>query len=129
MPQLDMITFFSQIFWLTVTFYGFYFFILRIYLPKIAVVLKTRKKKLLLGSTGVYRYNDNLINEKKVQNNLFQIFVEDLFNKFSKQESKWVAFTLLKIKVFTNFYTPLIELQQTYYFDSIFLIKKYINNL
>lgn len=129
MPQLDMITFFSQIFWLTVTFYGFYFFILRVYLPKIAVVLKTRKKKLLLGSTGVYRYNDDLINEKKVQNNLFQIFVEDLFNKFLKQESKWVAFTLLKIKVFTNFYTPLIELQQTYYFDSIFLIKKYINNL
>jgi len=56
MPQFDKITFFSQIFWLNITFWGFYFIILSTFLPKVAVVLKTRKKKLVLSlseSTGL----------------------------------------------------------------------------
>ena len=129
MPQFDILTFYSQIFWLTVIFFGFYNFTLRIFLPKIAAVLKTRKKKLLLGSTGVQQYNDKQIFEKTTQNKLIQNFTEDLFNKFFNQESKQAIFTFVKIKIFTNFYTPLVSVQQTYYFDSIFLIKRYINNL
>jgi hypothetical protein len=129
MPQFDILTFYSQIFWLTVIFFGFYNFTLRIFLPKIAAVLKTRKKKLLLGSTGVQQYNDKQIFEKTTQNKLIQNFTEDLFNKFFNQESKQSIFTFIKIKVFTNFYAPLVSVQQAYYFDSVFLIKRYINNL
>jgi hypothetical protein len=59
MPQFDIITFYSQIFWLTLIFFWFYNFTLRIFLPKITAVLKTRKKKSLLGSTGARRFNDS----------------------------------------------------------------------
>jgi hypothetical protein len=129
MPQFDILTFYSQIFWLTVIFFWFYNFTLRIFLPKIAAVLKTRKKKLLLGSTGVQRYNDKQIFEKIAQNKLIQSFSEDLFNKFFNQESKQVILTFVKIKAFTNFYAPLVNVQRTYYIDSVFSIKRYLNNL
>jgi len=129
MPQFDILTFYSQIFWLTVIFFGFYNFTLRIFLPKIAAVLKTRKKKLLLGSTGVQQYNDKQILEKTTQNKLIQNFSEDLFNKIFNQESKQAIFTLIKTKVFTNFYAPLVNVQQTHYFNAMFLIKKYNTGL
>ena len=44
MPQFDKITFFNQIFWLTISFLSFYFIILKGLLPVLAVSLKTRKK-------------------------------------------------------------------------------------
>ena len=44
MPQFDKITFFNQIFWLLITFFGFYFIILKSLLPVLAAGLKTRKK-------------------------------------------------------------------------------------
>lgn len=44
MPQFDKITFFNQIFWLTLSFLSFYFIILKGLLPVLASSLKTRKK-------------------------------------------------------------------------------------
>jgi hypothetical protein len=44
MPQFDKITFFNQIFWLTISFLSFYFIVLRGLLPVLASSLKTRKK-------------------------------------------------------------------------------------
>jgi hypothetical protein len=44
MPQFDKITFFNQIFWLTLSFLSFYFIILKGLLPVLAASLKTRKK-------------------------------------------------------------------------------------
>ncbi len=53
MPQFDKITFFNQIFWLLLTFSGFYFLILKNLLPALASGLKTRKKLVtLLFSTA-----------------------------------------------------------------------------
>lgn len=46
MPQFDSVTFFNQLFWFTVIFTIFYFFILGTVIPMISVVLKTRNKKL-----------------------------------------------------------------------------------
>ena len=46
MPQFDSVTFFNQLFWFTVIFTIFYFFILGTLIPMISVVLKTRNKKL-----------------------------------------------------------------------------------
>jgi F0F1-type ATP synthase membrane subunit b/b' len=48
MPQLDSVTFFNQLFWFTLVFFGFYFFVIGTIVPKIAFVLKTRAKKLQL---------------------------------------------------------------------------------
>jgi hypothetical protein len=46
MPQLDTVTFFNQLFWFTLVFFGFYFFVLGTIIPKLTLVLKARAKKL-----------------------------------------------------------------------------------
>jgi len=46
MPQFDSVTFFNQLFWFTVIFTIFYFFILGTLIPMLSVVLKARNKKL-----------------------------------------------------------------------------------
>ena len=47
MPQFDKITFFNQIFWVFILFVLFYLILLKGYLPKIAIILKARLKKLV----------------------------------------------------------------------------------
>jgi F-type H+-transporting ATPase subunit b len=53
MPQFDKITFFNQIFWLFFFFTGYYFLLLKVFLPKLGSVLKARNKKLQKGTQGV----------------------------------------------------------------------------
>lgn len=53
MPQFDTITFFNQIFWLLFLFSGFYFLLLKIYLPRISSSLKIRTKKLAKSNAQV----------------------------------------------------------------------------
>lgn len=48
MPQLDKASYLSQLFWLVVIFCSFYAVIVRIYLPKLARILKIRQKTLKL---------------------------------------------------------------------------------
>lgn len=50
MPQLDKITFLSQVFWLIVVFISFYLVTLRYILPTIAQIIKVRKKKIEYNS-------------------------------------------------------------------------------
>lgn len=54
MPQLDKVTFLSQFFWLCVFYLGFYFILLKYFLPKISRILALRKKKLSFSQEGVY---------------------------------------------------------------------------
>ena len=44
MPQLDKVTYFTQVFWVLIIFLGFYVIVLEKILPSIAARLKTRKK-------------------------------------------------------------------------------------
>lgn len=44
MPQLDKVTYFTQVFWVLIIFLGFYVIVLEKILPGIAARLKTRKK-------------------------------------------------------------------------------------
>jgi F0F1-type ATP synthase membrane subunit b/b' len=46
MPQMDKVAFFSQLFWLMITFYGFYIITVNTHLPNLARILKVRKKKV-----------------------------------------------------------------------------------
>ena len=46
MPQLDQVHFFSQFFWLCVFYFGFYFLIVKHFLPRMARILQFRKNKL-----------------------------------------------------------------------------------
>jgi hypothetical protein len=77
MPQFDRITFFTQIFWLILTFFGSYFLILQIFLPKLAAVIKSRKKKLSLSSIVVF----NLNKEQLLVNSDRNIFLQDFTEK------------------------------------------------
>lgn len=75
MPQFDKITFFTQIFWLTIIFFGFYFIMLQVFLPKIASVLKTRKKKLSMGVDGVSTLNKEQFSIITFRNTFVQNFI------------------------------------------------------
>lgn len=46
MPQLDTVTFFSQFFWLSFFFFGFYIALVKFYLPRISRILKLRSLKM-----------------------------------------------------------------------------------
>ncbi len=84
MPQLDKVTFLSQFFWLCFFYIGFYFLILKFFLPKMSLILKLRKNKL----TGSQNNVNNLTQEnKKIQTNYEILFTNALItskNTFNK---------------------------------------------
>ena len=53
MPQLDKVTFLSQFFWLCFFYLGFYYIILKFYLPKISRILALRRKKMGFSHEGM----------------------------------------------------------------------------
>ena len=50
MPQLDLVTFFSQYLWLVVFYLGFYFVLVHSFLPKVARILKVRAAMIASGT-------------------------------------------------------------------------------
>ena len=93
MPQLDKVTFLSQFFWLCFFYIGFYFLILKFFLPKMSLVLKLRKNKL----TGSQDNVNNLQQESiKVTNNYETLFTNALttskqaFNESFKRIENWL---------------------------------------
>ena len=53
MPQLDLLTFFTQFFWAILCLFLFYFFVSKLILPELTRVLKYRSKaSAVLSSTG-----------------------------------------------------------------------------
>jgi hypothetical protein len=53
----DKLTFFNQVFWVVFIFFGFYFILLRFFLPQLSSVLKVRQKKLRTSVLSVEGYN------------------------------------------------------------------------
>ena len=53
MPQLDKVTFLPQFFWLCVFYLGFYFILLKYFLPKISRILALRKRKMSFSQEGM----------------------------------------------------------------------------
>lgn len=49
MPQLDHVSYFSQFFWVSLLFLGFYLVLVQVFLPRIATILKVRKKLIILS--------------------------------------------------------------------------------
>jgi hypothetical protein len=50
MPQLDLVTFFSQYLWLVVIYLGFYLVLVHSFLPKLARILKVRAAMISTGT-------------------------------------------------------------------------------
>ena len=90
MPQLDLMTFFTQFFWFSLGFSFFYIFLLHFTMPSISLNLKLRKKKLELLA--------NDINKKKES-------ASDLLTTYDNILSKTLNFSrnyLLKITNYGN---------------------------
>lgn len=66
MPQFDFFSFSTQVFWILIGFFSFYFFILKYYLVRVAQTLKLRRvlKKKVISKNISYDYILSLIFKK-----------------------------------------------------------------
>lgn len=58
MPQLDKVTYMSQLFWLIVVFGSFYLFVWKSLLPSISQIFKVRQKKMDSNNSGFNIYKE-----------------------------------------------------------------------
>ena len=100
MPQLDKVTFLSQFFWLCVFYLGFYFILLKYYLPKISRILALRKKKMSFSQEGVYSLQQENL---QVRQN-FETVVskalstsKNVFNDFFSRTTGWLDDSVLSL--------------------------------
>lgn len=126
MPQLDVSSFTTQIFWLLLIFFGFYFLLLKLVLPKVAKILKIRltykfsnsNDKLILTERTNRKYvgkkiksiiqsrsdklvelNKNLNKSKKSESAFYTENFIDLNNSIVSQlESNYIKKALLENK-------------------------------
>ena len=108
MPQLDLMTFFTQFFWFSLGFSFFYVFLLHSIMPSIALNLKLRKKKL--------EFLANDINKKKESaSNLLTTYDNILFKTLSISRSH-----ILKISNYGNTWIPnnLLKMNSTNLIES-----------
>ena len=94
MPQLDKVTFLSQFFWLCFFYIGFYFLVLKFFLPKMTRILKLRKNKLSYSQQGV----TSLQKENNKISTSYETLLENglntsrtAFNDNFKRTEKWLG--------------------------------------
>ena len=97
MPQLDTVTFLSQIFWLVIVFGFFYLIVLTHILPAITRILKVRKKKLKYNKNAIYNLGDEkgetLIGYDKFLSQGLEVSWNSLVNSLSVGDA-WVFSSL-----------------------------------
>lgn len=100
MPQLDLISFFPQIFWCFVLFFLFFFYFSFIIIPQIATILKFRKKKLIILANEINNKKDGssflLIEYDTVLKNSFQE-ITSLLKSLLQFGNSWLPSTMLKL--------------------------------
>lgn len=96
MPQLDHVTFLSQYFWLCVFYLGFYYILLKHFLPKISRILAVRKQKLHSSNQGI----DSVTQENhEIRTHCDQVVgntlttSKNLFENFLSETDQWVNTT------------------------------------
>jgi hypothetical protein len=62
MPQLDLMTFFTQFFWFSLGFSFFYIFLLHFVMPVISLNLKFRKKRLDILANDINKKKEGALN-------------------------------------------------------------------
>jgi hypothetical protein len=93
MPQLDKVTFLSQFFWLCFFYLGFYYIILKFYLPKISRILALRRKKMGFSQEGMISLQQE--NQQVRENYEFLlskalVTSKSLFNDFFSRTTTWL---------------------------------------
>lgn len=98
MPQLDHVSYFSQFFWLSILFLTFYLVLVQNFLPKIATILKMRKK-LILQTNNTNNVNENIGSADQILSSHDQVLLKglkeakDLLSVTSKLTNTWVLNT------------------------------------
>ena len=93
MPQLDKVTFLSQFFWLCFFYLGFYYIILKFYLPKISRILALRRQKMGFSQEGMISLQHE---NQKVRENYELVLSKalatskSLFNNFFSRTTNWL---------------------------------------
>jgi hypothetical protein len=93
MPQLDKVTFLSQFFWLCFFYLGFYYVVLKFYLPKISRILALRRKKMGFSQEGMLSLQqENSQVQKNYELLLSRAFgtSKNLFNNFFSRTTSWL---------------------------------------
>ena len=75
-PQFDFLTLGAQVFGLLTTLSFFYYFSIYTVLPNFVEVKKFRTKKLIKNTTSISTMNLDLINNKKLINNSYKLFMQ-----------------------------------------------------
>jgi|TARA_B110000977_G_C11080930_1_gene492920 hypothetical protein len=94
MPQFDKVTFFAQLFWLSITFYGFYMITIQTFLPGLARILKVRTKKLKHGVKASSSFADERESTVASYENIFVKSANearDLLTDLSNSGSSWLG--------------------------------------
>jgi len=100
MPQLDKVTFLSQFFWLCFFFLGFYYIILKFYLPQISRILALRRKTMGFSQEGMTTLQDE---NQQVRENYDVLFSKALttsknvFNFFFSRTTDWLNTNAISI--------------------------------
>lgn len=100
MPQLDKVTFLSQFFWLCVFYLGFYFILLKYFLPKISRILVLRKRKMSFSQEGMSSLQQENI---QVRQNFETVVSKALsmskntFNDFFSHTTGWLDDSVLTL--------------------------------
>jgi hypothetical protein len=84
MPQLDLVTFFPQFFWCFVCFFFLFFFFSYSIIPKIAITLKFRKKKLTLLANEINKKKDSSSRLLKEYDQVFCLSFQEATQMFDK---------------------------------------------
>lgn len=94
MPQLDIMSFFPQFFWLCIFYFGFYLSLVKYFLPKMSRILKIRQLKMNTGvSKGVQEMKEEHLNLQQNRDLfLLQALKESrqLFQESSQNTQVWL---------------------------------------
>jgi len=100
MPQLDLMSFFSQFFWFSIGFSFFYVYLLHYIIPAIVLNLKLRKKKLELLAVDINKKKEGASSLLTTYDNiLFKAlnYSRVLINKTNDYGNAWVASSISKV--------------------------------
>ena len=94
MPQLDKVTFLSQFFWLCVFYFGFYYILLKFYLPKISRILSLRQKKMGFSNQGMIslqQENQQVRDDYQKLLSKALTFTKTVFHNFLFETTNWLS--------------------------------------
>lgn len=106
MPQLDLMTFFSQFFWFSLSFTFFYSFLVYYALPKICLSIKFRKRLLELLAKDINSKKSSFSNLLLTYDNLMLKllnFSRCYAAKILSFSDSWLQKTLIKLSAVKYF--------------------------